>query len=109
MPLTKNFKDLVKSRADRDSEFREALLREAVESFVRGDTGNGKAALRTYVNATLGFAELGEALGKRPQSLMRMLGPSGNPTAENLFALLAFLQEREGVTLNVSMQQTSSR
>ncbi|MGD9856319.1 MAG: DNA-binding protein [Planctomycetaceae bacterium] len=102
MPLTRKFKDLVKARADRDPEFRTELLEEAVELFVRGDTGEGKAALRAYINATIGFPALGAALGKRPQSLMRMLSPTGNPTADNLFSLLAFLQEHEGITLNVA-------
>jgi hypothetical protein len=101
MGLTRSFKELVKSRADRDSRFRAALFQEAIEAFIRGDSAEGKAALRTYINATLGFEELGKALGKRPQSLMRMLSVTGNPTAENLFALIALLQAREGITLNI--------
>jgi len=28
---------------------------------------------------------------------MRMLGPSGNPRADNLFVVVSFLQRREGV------------
>lgn len=102
MPLTRQFKDQIKSRAVRDARFRTALLREAMDSFLRGEVADGKAALRTYVNATIGFRELGATLGKQPQSLMRMLSPVGNPTAENLFAILACLQEREGVTLGVA-------
>jgi hypothetical protein len=109
MPLTRNFKELVKARADGDPEFRAALLQEAVELFVRGETADGKAALRAYVNATIGFRELGEALGKRPSSLMRMLGPTGNPTADNLFSLIAFLQENEGVILDVAMRPVGSK
>jgi len=61
MPRTRKFPDLVKARADRDPKFREALLQEALEAFVRGDTAEGKAALRTYVNATIGFEKLGRA------------------------------------------------
>lgn len=104
MPLTRKFKDLVKSRADRDPKFRAALLREAVEAFVRGDTAEGKSSLRTYINATIGFEKLGHALSKKPQSLMRMLGPTGNPTADNLFALIARLQESEGVMLDIAVR-----
>jgi hypothetical protein len=109
MPLTRKFKELVRSRADVDPEFRAALLQEAVELFVRGDIIDGKAALRAYINATIGFQQLGEELGKRPQSVMRMLGPSGNPTAENLFSMIAVLQKYEGVTLNVGSEPVAAK
>jgi DNA-binding phage protein len=36
-----------------------------------------------------------------PKSLVRMLGPSGNPTAHNLFEVLNALQQKEGVELHV--------
>jgi DNA-binding phage protein len=109
MPLTRSFKDLVKTRAARDPRFRKALLRDGVELFVQGDTAEGKAALRAYVNATVGFEKLGKAVGKKPQSLMRMLSPSGNPTAENLFAVIAYLQEREGVKLHVAPRAVGAK
>jgi hypothetical protein len=32
---------------------------------------------------------------------MRMLGPAGNPQAQNLFDIVAYLQEKEGVHLRV--------
>ena len=38
---------------------------------------------------------------KSPKSLMRMLGPQGNPQARNLFEIIGCLQEREGVQLRV--------
>ena len=38
---------------------------------------------------------------KSPRSLMRMLGPNGNPQARNLFEIIGCLQEREGVHLEV--------
>jgi hypothetical protein len=44
MPLTRDFKDLVKARADRDPRLRAALLPEAVELFVRSEKADGKAA-----------------------------------------------------------------
>ena len=58
--------------------------------------------LRDYVNATLGFAELGRRLGKSPKSLTRMLSAKGNPRTDNLCAILKALQEQEGVTLTVT-------
>jgi DNA-binding phage protein len=36
------------------------------------------------------------------KSLMRMVSASGNPRAENLFAILGALQEATGVHLSVS-------
>ncbi len=102
MPLVRKFKDLVRSRAEIDPEFRAAMLLEAVELFVHGDTVDGKAALRAYIDATIGFQELGAALDQKPGGLMRMLGPTGNPTADKLFSLIAFLQQYEGVILDVA-------
>jgi hypothetical protein len=32
---------------------------------------------------------------------MRMLGPSGNPRADNLFVVVSFLQRHEGVRFQV--------
>ncbi|MFM9888436.1 MAG: hypothetical protein ACKVQT_35880 [Burkholderiales bacterium] len=55
MALTKHFNDLVKTRVERDPEFRVALLSEALESIRAGDMNTGKALLRDYINATVGF------------------------------------------------------
>lgn len=105
MPLTRDFKDTIKARADRDSEFRKALLIEGTECFLAGDTETGKTILRDYINATIGFKELAEAVDKEPTSLMRMFSPSGNPSANNLFSVIHTLQVREGVELHVQAQK----
>jgi len=55
--------------------------------------------LRSCINATIGFEKLGKALGRSPKSLMRMFGASGNPTAENLLAVIGVLQAKTGVRL----------
>lgn len=102
MPLTRSFKQTVKSRAQRDAKFRVALLREAAEAFLRGEIDLGKSLLRDYVNATIGFQALADAVDKSPKSLMRMLGETGNPRADSLFALIAHLQNSEGVELCVT-------
>jgi DNA-binding phage protein len=64
-----------------------------------GDVETGKIVLRDYINATVGFDELADATHKSPKSLMRMLGPSGNPQARNLFEIVAYLQTKEGLRL----------
>ena len=61
----------------------------------------GKAVRRDYINATVGFEDLGRLTGKSPKSLMRMFGPAGNPRARNLFEVINGLQERGGIRLEV--------
>jgi hypothetical protein len=47
----------------RDPAFRDALLREGVDSLLAGDVDTGKAILRDYIKATVGFEKLSEAIG----------------------------------------------
>jgi putative addiction module killer protein len=101
MPLTRDFKESIQERASRDAGFREALLREAVDALLSGDVETGKTVLRNYINATVGFDKLATVTKKSPKSLMRMLGPKGNPQARNFFEIVAYLQKREGVRLKV--------
>ena len=101
MPLTRDFKETIRARIERDRGFREALLEEGVECLLAGDVETGKSVLRDYINATIGFAELGGLTDKSPKSLMRMLGPHGNPQARNLFEIIGCLQERDGLRLKV--------
>ena len=101
MALTRDFKTTVKARVQRDPKFRKALLREAIDSMIAGDVDSGKAVLRDYINATIGFPQLAAAVDIPSKSLMRMLAPAGNPTARNVFEIVALLQRREGVRLRV--------
>lgn len=101
MPLTRSFKEFVKSRIERDPEFRQALFQEAVQTLLDGDVDTAKSVLRDYINATIGFEALAAATGMPPKSLMRMFGPKGNPTAVNLFGVIGALQESTGVHLEV--------
>ena len=87
--------------ARRNPEFRIGLLEEALEAFASGEVDAGKILLLDYVNATVGFEGLGSALHKSPKSLMRMLSAEGNPRANNLFAVVAHLKGREGVSLSL--------
>ena len=97
MALTRDFKETVRARVQRDPAFRRELLREGIESFLTGDVETGKRVLRDYINATIGFNELAELTKRSPKSLMRMLGPSGNPHARNLFEIVSCLQKEAGV------------
>ena len=102
MALTKDFKETVKARAERDAAFREALLTEAVELLLAGELDAGKAILRDYINATVGFEKLAQETGTPPKSLMRMLGPNGNPRASNLLGVISKLQRVSGLHLAVA-------
>jgi hypothetical protein len=99
---TRKFSDTVKADLQGSPEFRGTLLSEAVACMVAGDLETGKIVLREYVNGTVGFPGLGAALGRSPKSLMRMLGPQGNPQARNLFEMVAYLQKTEGYVLHIS-------
>jgi hypothetical protein len=107
MALTRDFRETIQARARRDAAFRRALLKEAIDSMLAGNVETGKSVLRDYINATVGFAELGAATGKSPKSLMRMLGPDGNPQARNLFEIVAYLQERAGLRLAARAAETA--
>ena len=104
MPLTHDFKETIRARAQADPKFRKALLREAVESYLNGDLDTGKAVLRDYVNATVGFQVLEAQTDIPAKSLMRMLGPKGSPSAANLASILAALQKTEGVHFQLALR-----
>ena|ERR1700688_4606439 len=105
MPLTHDFKETIRARAQRDPDFRLALLCKAVECILSGDLGTGKAVLRNYVNATVGFQDLEERTQIPAKSLMRMLGPKGSPSAANLTSILTALQETEGVHFELALKR----
>jgi len=81
MPLTRDFKETLQARIESDPAFRDELLREGVECLLAGELETGKAILRDYINATIGFEKLSGLTHKPAKSLMRMLGPKGNPQA----------------------------
>jgi hypothetical protein len=104
MPLTRDFKATVQTRTARDPKFRKELLREGVACLLGGDLDTGKSILRDYINATIGFEELSGLTHTPTKSLMRMLGPKGNPQARNLFEVIAHLQKSEGLHFELSLK-----
>jgi hypothetical protein len=101
MALTRDFKGLVQKRIACDPAFADALLREGMETMLGGDVDAGKAILRDTIKATVGFEKLGAATSTPAKSLIRMLGPRGNPQARNLFGIVGYLQKQAGVELHV--------
>ena len=93
MALKRDFRSTIPERAQNDARFREALLSEAINVNLAGDTGAGKAILRDLVNATIGFEGLAAEINKPSKSLHRMLAPHGNPSAENFFGIVKAMLE----------------
>jgi DNA-binding phage protein len=106
MSLTRSFRETIKEQLA-DPDFRREFLREAVSNMIAGDLETAKSVLREYINGTLGFIALGEATSKSPKSLMRMLSPTGNPHARNLFEIVAYLQKIDGTVLEVSISDAA--
>lgn len=101
MVLRRRFEETLQARARVDPAFRDALLEEAVACLLAGELDAGKSILRGYVNATIGFEALARLTGTPAKSLMRMLGPRGNPQARRLLAIVAALQQETGTTIEV--------
>jgi DNA-binding phage protein len=103
MALTRDFRETIRDRAQREPSFRHALLREALQLINSGDFSTGRSILRNYINATIGFPKLARATKISSPSLQRMFGPSGNPSAQNLFGVIAALQKAEGITFELQI------
>ena len=102
MALTRDFKETIMARAQRDARFREALFTESLNAYLAGDSATGKAILRDLINATIGFEGLAAEINKPSKSLHRMLGDKGNPSTENFFDILGALQRKTKVRLAVT-------
>jgi DNA-binding phage protein len=83
MASTRNFKETIRARVERDSKFRREFLRESVDSMIDDDVAIAKTILRDCINATVGFSGVTDATHIPSKSLKRMLRPTGNPQANN--------------------------
>jgi DNA-binding phage protein len=109
MALTRDFRETVQADVRRDPAFRRGLLSDALESLLAGEVALGKELLRDYINATVGFPTLAEETGLHVKTLHQMFGPNGNPTASNLFEIVAYLQRAEGVRFEVRSARAGLR
>lgn len=85
-----------------DSACRTCVLRAAAQALLDDDVELSQGLLRRLVDATLGFEALGNLTEVHPKSLIRMLGPAGNPSARHLGAVIARLAQWHGVRLTVT-------
>jgi DNA-binding phage protein len=101
--LTRDFRQTVVERVNRDPAFAQALLDEAATLFLNGDPETARLILRDLVNATIGFEQLAAMTDKPSKSLHRMLSAAGNPSMDNLAAIFLVMRE----CLNVSLEAHS--
>jgi DNA-binding phage protein len=94
MALKREFRQTVVERVHREPEFAKSLLDEAATLFLNGEADTARLLLRDLVNATVGFEALAAATKKPAKSLHRMLSKSGNPTMDNLAAILNVLRKK---------------
>ena len=107
MALTRDFRETILARAQREPAFRRGLLREGLELINNGEFAVGRAMLRNYINASMGFPELARKTHISSPSLQRMFGPKGNPSAANLFGVIATLQKAEQVNVELHLLPTA--
>ena len=101
MALTRNFKQTIVERIERDPEFAKALLDEAATLFLSGEPETARLILRDLVNTTVGFERLAVLTDKPSKSLHRMLSPKGNPSMDNLAAIIDAIRTRLNVGIEV--------
>jgi DNA-binding phage protein len=100
-PRGRSFDEVVQARVGREEAFADALLQEAVQEMLAGELDVARSLMRDVIKGSMGYAELSRRTGTPEKSLVRMFGPNGNPTAANIFSVLAQLQRHSGVSLQV--------
>lgn len=107
MALTKNFRETIQAHVRGDAAFRRGLLSDAIEGLLAGEVALGKELLRDYINGTVGFPKLAEDIQVHVKTLHQMFGPRGNPTAKNLFEVVAYLQKQEGIQFKLRVARST--
>lgn len=101
MSITRDYKETIHERVNKDPAFTAALLDEAITLFLNGDPDVARLVLRDLVNATIGFEALALELDKSSKSLHRMLSARGNPTMDNLTKIIDILRQQLGLDIQV--------
>jgi DNA-binding phage protein len=101
MALTRDFRQTVAARVERDPAFARAMLDEAATLFLNGEPETARMMLRDRVNATVGFEELASLTGNPAKSLHRMLSRNGNPSMDNLATIFDVLRGTLKVVIEV--------
>jgi DNA-binding phage protein len=92
--VARDFKQTITARVRRDPAFGEALLNEAGTLFLNGEPETARLILRDLVNSTVGFERLATLTARPSKSLHRMLSADGNPSMDNLAAILSAVRRK---------------
>lgn len=101
MALTRDFKQTVVERVQRDPAFGQALFDEALTLMLGGEPDAARLMLRELINSTVGFEALAAHTDKPAKSLHRMFSAKGNPSMNNLTAVVRAL--RDDLQLSVAV------
>jgi DNA-binding phage protein len=107
--LTRPFNELVEDSIRRDPAYARALLAEAAQCFLDGEFPVARELIRKVITGSIGYAELSRRTGTPEKSLVRMFGPAGNPTGENITSVFTQLQRAGGVNLKVSVKPSTRK
>lgn len=105
MALTRDFKQTIVERVQRDPLFAQALFDEALTLMLTGEPETARMILRDLINSTLGFETLAERTDRPAKSLHRMFSARGNPSMDNLTSVVGSLRD----WLNLSIEVRSTR
>lgn len=103
MEITRDPIETVQNRIKQDHEFAVSLLDESISLLLNGESEVARLLLRDLVNATIGFETLASVTEKPSKSLHRMLSVNGNPTMDNLIAILHALRQQLNVEIKVQV------
>jgi DNA-binding phage protein len=108
-PIGRSFNEIVQDRVGREPAFAGALLEEAVQCMLAGELPTARSLIRDAIKGSIGYAELSRRTGTPEKSLVRMFGPTGNPTAANMASVLHELQRHGRVRLRVWSEPVPGR
>lgn len=100
MALTRDSSETVIERIRKDPAFASALLEETISVYLNGEAAIARLVLRDLVNGTIGFENLAVHVEIPSKSLHRMLSDRGNPSMNNLAAIISALSD----TLKVKIE-----
>ena len=103
MALTREYKQTVVARIQREPKFARALYAESLNAMLEGETDEALSMLRDLVHAGLTFKKLARQTGLGDKALHRMLSRRGNPTTRNLLAILKSIRDDLGIKPRVSL------
>lgn len=106
MALTRDYKETVVARIQRDRAFARALYAEAMNALLAGETAEGLSMLRDLVHAAITFKKLSRQTGMGEKTLHRMLSRHGNPTARNLGLIARSIADDLAVQPRVELAKT---